>query len=118
MITDHIVALYGAKVLAFTKHDPSKLTIDLEHIDKNGNGATFIHTSPPGKTSIEGPGATVEKRIDELFLDPSTPQNAYRLETYRSTGSVSSTASQQLRCYFVSKCNFPANSPASTGSDR
>ena len=116
MITDHIVALYGAKVLAYTKHDPSKLVIDLEHIDKDGKGATFIHTSPPGKTSTEGPGSTVEKRIDELFLDPSTPQNAYRLETYRSTGSVSSTASQQLRCYFVSKCNFPETQPSTTAN--
>ncbi|EKM49737.1 uncharacterized protein PHACADRAFT_265387 [Phanerochaete carnosa HHB-10118-sp] len=117
VITDHIVALYGAKVLAFTKHDQSKLVIDLEHIDKDGKGATFIHTSPPGKTSTEGPGATVEKRIDELFLDLSTPENAYRLETYRSAGSVSATASQQLRCYFVSKCNFPTNPPASTRTD-
>ena len=59
----------------------------------------------------------LEKRIDELFLDQSTPENAYRLETYRSTGSVSATASQQLRCYFVSKCNFPANAPTSTLTD-
>lgn len=117
VITDHIVALYGAKILAYTKHDPSKLTIDLEHIDSSGKGATFIHTSPPGKTSTEGPGSTCETRIDELYLDKSSPENAYRLETYRSTGSVSATASQQLRCYFVTKCNFPENPPASTRTD-
>ena len=117
VITDHIVALYGAKVLAYTKHDPSKLVIDLEHIDPNGKGATFIHTSPPGKTSTEGPGATCETRIDEQYLDKSSPENAYRLETYRSTGSVSATASQQLRCYFVTKCNFPEKPPASTRTD-
>lgn len=46
-------------------------------------------------------------RIDELFLNNSTPENAYRLETFRSTGSISATASQQLRCYFVNKCHFP-----------
>ena len=117
VISDHIIALFGAKVLAFTKHDPSKLVIDLEHVDAAGRGATFIHTSPPGKTSTEGPGATCEARIDELYLDKSTPQNAYRLETYRSTGSVSAAASQQLRCYFVSKCNFPAVPPKSTRPD-
>ncbi|SRR6266550_616008 len=50
-------------------------------------------------------------RIDELFLDKSTPDNAYRLETFRSTGSISATASRQLRCHFVTKCNFPSNSP-------
>ncbi|KAK7689852.1 hypothetical protein QCA50_006491 [Cerrena zonata] len=117
VISDHIIALYGAKVLAYTKHDPSKLVIDLETIDPQGNSATFIHTSPPGKTSTEGPGSTCEARIDALYLDKSTPHNAYRLETFRSHGSVSSTASQQLRCYFVTKCNFPEVPPASTRTD-
>ena len=117
VISDHIIALFGAKVLAYTKHDPSKLVIDLEKIDEGGNGATFIHTSSPGTTTTEGPGATCESRIDELFLDVSTPEHAYRLETYRSQGSISATASQQLRCYFVTKCNFPENPPASTRTD-
>jgi glutamate dehydrogenase len=62
VISDHIIALFGAKVLAFTKHDPSTLVIDLERIDEKGNGATFIHTSPPGMTSNVGPGATCEAR--------------------------------------------------------
>ncbi|KAG5637874.1 hypothetical protein H0H81_002837 [Sphagnurus paluster] len=105
VISDHIIALFGAKILAYTKHDPSKLVIDLEKIDENG--ATFIHTSPPGLTVTEGPGATCEARIDEEFLDNSTPENAYRLETFRSAGSISATASQQLRCYFVTKCQLP-----------
>ncbi|KAH9953118.1 NAD-specific glutamate dehydrogenase [Russula dissimulans] len=114
IISDHIIALFGAKVLAYTKHDPSKFVIDLEKIDPDGNGATFIHTSAPGFTTTEGPGSHVEPRIDELFLDNATPNNCYRLETYRSTGSISATAHQQLRCYFVSKCNFPSHPPAST----
>ncbi|PPQ79211.1 LOW QUALITY PROTEIN: hypothetical protein CVT25_002817 [Psilocybe cyanescens] len=115
VISDHIIALFGAKIMAFTKHDPSQLVIDLERIDEKGNGATFIHTSPPGLTTTEGPGATCETRIDDLFLNNSTPQNAYRLETFRSTGSISATASQQLRCYFVTKCNFPSKPQASSG---
>jgi glutamate dehydrogenase len=56
-------------------------------------------------------------RIDELFLDKSTPSNAYRLETFRSLGLVSSTASQQLRCYFVTKCNFSNLSVSDTFTD-
>ncbi|KAF8129133.1 NAD-specific glutamate dehydrogenase [Mycena galopus ATCC 62051] len=104
VISDHIIALYAAKIQAYTKHDASTLNIDLEKINENGTGATFIHTSPPGVTSTEGPGATVEVRIDDLFLDTATP---YRLETFRSQGAVSATTSQQLRCYFVSKCSFP-----------
>jgi glutamate dehydrogenase len=47
-----------------------------------------------------------------LFLDNSTPEKAFRLETYRSTGAISSTISQQLRCYFVTKCTFPTSGPA------
>ncbi|KAE9387141.1 NAD-specific glutamate dehydrogenase [Gymnopus androsaceus JB14] len=112
VICDHIIALFGAKVLAF----PSKLGIDLEKIDENGNGATFIYTSPPGITTTEGPGATCESRIDTLFLDNSKPHNAYRLETFRSAGSISATASQQLRCYFVSKCVFP-DAPAAKDAE-
>ncbi|KAL4069971.1 Glutamate/Leucine/Phenylalanine/Valine dehydrogenase-domain-containing protein [Scleroderma yunnanense] len=117
VISDHILALFGAKVLSFTKHDPNKLVIDLEKIDEKGNGATFIHTSAPGLTSTEGPGATCESRIDTLYLDNSTPAKCYRLETYRSTGSISATASQQLRCYFITKCHFPSPPPTSTRTD-
>jgi glutamate dehydrogenase len=33
------------------------------------------------------------------------------METYRSTGAISSTVSQQLRCYFVARCVFPPAGP-------
>ncbi|KAF8578923.1 NADH-dependent glutamate dehydrogenase [Ramaria rubella] len=121
VISDHILALFGAKVLAFTKHDPNQLVIELEKItpgdDGHPKGAFFIHTSSPGVSTTEGPGATCERRIDQLFLDNSTPALAYRLETYRSTGPISARSSQQLRCYFVSRCAFPAERPASTRED-
>jgi glutamate dehydrogenase len=61
VISDHIIALFGAKVLAYTKHDPSKLAIDLEKIDDNG--AVFIHSSSPGETATEGPGSNCETRL-------------------------------------------------------
>ncbi|KAF9019934.1 NADH-dependent glutamate dehydrogenase [Hymenopellis radicata] len=109
VICEHIIALFGAKILAYTQHDPNKLVIDLEKIDEAG--ATFIHTSTAGLTATEGPGATCEARIDTLFLDNSTPEKAYRLETFRSAGAISATASQQLRCYFVTKCAFPDSPP-------
>ncbi|KAE9382432.1 hypothetical protein BT96DRAFT_952186, partial [Gymnopus androsaceus JB14] len=69
-------------------------------IDENGNRATFIHTSPPGITTTKGPGATCE----------------LKLETFRSAWSISATASQQLRCYFVSNCVFP-DSPATKDAE-
>ena len=61
-ISDHIIALFGAKVLAYTKRDPTKLAIDLETIAEDGSGATFIHNSSPGVTATIGPGATCERR--------------------------------------------------------
>lgn len=51
-----------------------------------------------------------------MFLDKSTPTKAYRLETFRSLGHISATTSQQLRCYFVTKCDF-SHQPASTRTD-
>jgi glutamate dehydrogenase len=44
--------------------------------------------------------------MDQKYLDKSSPLNAYRLETYRAAGSVSAKSTQQLRCYFLSKCQF------------
>ena len=70
-VADHVLALYGAKVLAFTKHDPSALFIELEKINPDGSGATFIHNSKPGVTATTGPGATCEKRYARFALVPS-----------------------------------------------
>lgn len=50
-----------------------------------------------------------------MFLDGATPEKCYRLETYRSGGAVSATAtSHQLRCYFISRCSFPKHAPEAT----
>jgi glutamate dehydrogenase len=118
VIADHVLALYSAKLLAYTKHDPEKLVIDLESVTTEDDvkagakeGAVFIHSSAAGVSARDGPGATVERRIDQLFLDKSTADKAYRLETYRSAGSISTTISQQLRCYFVAACEFPKTAP-------
>lgn len=48
--------------MAFTQHDANKLVIDLEQIAPDGERASFIHTSAPGVTSQDGPGATCEAR--------------------------------------------------------
>ena len=56
-------------------------------------------------------GTSLTRSIDSTYLDSSTPSRAYRLETYRSTGAISSTISQQLRCYFISRCVFPSTPP-------
>ncbi|CAK9782342.1 NAD-dependent glutamate dehydrogenase [Cutaneotrichosporon oleaginosum] len=122
-ISDSILGLYSAKLLAFTKHDPAALKIELEKVTTEEDckagvkeGAVFIHSSAAGVSAKDGPGATVEKRIDDMFIDKSTAEKAYRLESYRSAGSISSNVSQQLRCYFVTACEFPAGGATKTAS--
>ncbi|KAI9137136.1 Glutamate/Leucine/Phenylalanine/Valine dehydrogenase-domain-containing protein [Paraphysoderma sedebokerense] len=100
-IANHIMALYGAKIFAYTKHE-NVLDINLER--ETDIAAVYIHTSRPGVSVMSGP--MVEKRIDTRYLDNSSTPNAYRLETYRSLGTVSSSNATQLRCYFVAKCDF------------
>jgi glutamate dehydrogenase len=76
VIAEHIIALYGAKVLAFTKHDINKLIIDLDKVvapdPANGidGSAMYIHSSIPGVSATEGPGATCEKQSDQPHICP------------------------------------------------
>lgn len=51
----------------------------------------------------------IDVRIDSRYLDVSTRKLAFRLETYRSLGTVSSASQSQLRCYFIAKCDFVKN---------
>jgi len=111
-IVSHIVSLYGSKVQAYARAD-HKLKINLE---KEGEkSALYINTSTPGVTDLDGPN--VEQRIDEKYLDNSTPQKAYRLETYRSSGNPSKGLAHQLRCYFVAQCEFENPNPDPEESD-
>ncbi|CAD6909819.1 unnamed protein product [Tilletia caries] len=106
-VADHVMALYGAKILAYTKHS-NTLEIDLENVSEDG--AIFIHSSQPGKSQNEGP--QWEKRIDAAYLDKSSVAKAFRLETFRSAGTVSANSKQSLRCYFLSRCQFVEPIPA------
>ncbi|KAJ1671973.1 NAD-dependent glutamate dehydrogenase, partial [Spiromyces aspiralis] len=52
--------------------------------------------------------------VDKEFLDISTPECAYRVESYRSRGTVYDKSQSTLRAYFVTKCCFPEQPPATT----
>ncbi|KAF9288311.1 NAD-dependent glutamate dehydrogenase [Mortierella alpina] len=106
-IANHIMALYGAKIFAYTKND-NGLDINLER--ETEEGAVYIHTSHPGISQLYGPQH--EKRIDAKYLDVSSTERAYRLESYRSKGTVSSSSSTQLRTYFVRECSFVNPAPS------
>ena len=51
-ISKHIMALYSAKIFAYTKND-TNLEINLER--ETEDGALFIHTSKPGVSQTGGP---------------------------------------------------------------
>ncbi|KAJ1915487.1 NAD-dependent glutamate dehydrogenase [Mycoemilia scoparia] len=101
-VANHILAIYGSKIMNASKqHD--KLTVNLAQ--KSEQGAVYIHNSQPGISKTEGPH--YESIIDKEFLDVSTPELAYRMESFRSRGTVYDKTQSTLRAYFVSKCNFP-----------
>jgi glutamate dehydrogenase len=102
-ITDHILALYGAKIAAYTKGNTT-LEVNLER--ETDEGAVYIHSSKPGVAGLH-----YEKRMDERYLNGSVNTAAYRLESYRSLGTVSAEIPSSLRCYFVRKCKFAKENP-------
>lgn len=97
----------GAKIFAFIRSEHS-LDINLER--ETEENAVYINSSKPGLSNPNGPQH--EHKIDAKYLDPSTPELAYRLESYRSLGSVSTTISSTLRCYFIKRCEFVKPNPA------
>ncbi|ORX62688.1 NAD-dependent glutamate dehydrogenase [Hesseltinella vesiculosa] len=102
-IANHIMALYGAKIETFTKQK-SAFEINLEK--EAEDSSVYIHSSEPGISQVKGPQC--EKKIDEKFLDTSVPEGAYRVESYRSN---STDMASQIRCYFVTKCQFVNPTP-------
>jgi glutamate dehydrogenase len=59
-------------------------------------------------------GPCYEARIDEKYLNGSTPELAYRVETFRSASKLPGANEQQLRCYFVYQCDFANPNPGPT----
>ncbi|KAG1469130.1 hypothetical protein G6F56_003439 [Rhizopus delemar] len=104
-ISNHIMSLYGAKVLAYTKNE-NVLDINLQK--ETEDSAVYIHSSEPGVSQVYGPEH--EKTIDEKFLDVSIPSEAYRVESYRSRSNGGGLVSQ-IRSYFVTKCEFENKTP-------
>jgi len=100
-IASHILALFGAKIVEYTSNS-HQLQIDIQR--EHDAGAVFIHSSKPGVSEKEGP--QWERLIDEKYLNPSSVDHAFRLETYRSKDQASRTSTNQLRSYFLWRCEF------------
>ncbi|KAJ5504460.1 Glutamate dehydrogenase NAD-dependent [Penicillium fimorum] len=113
-IVTQILSLYAAKVAAYARDDKQlEIRLDKEAEDH----AVYIDTSRPGMVSIDGP--RYEERIDEKYVNHSKGANSYRVETFRSPSPLPGDNGQQLRCYFVYKCQFanPNPSPNETNID-
>ena len=111
-ITNHILSLYAGKVAAYARDDKQvQIRLDKEAPDH----AVYIDTSTPGVSVLTGP--QYEKRIDTKYLDTSTRENSYRVESFRSDSNMPGETSNKIRCYFVYKCHFPHPNPAPGETD-
>lgn len=115
-ICSHILSLYAAKVAAYARDDKKlEIRLDKEATDH----AVYIDTSQPG-VSVGG-GPRYEQRIDEKYVDGSTPERAYRVESFRSSSSLPDqdlgSDKQTIRCYFVYQCHFKNPKPGIEATD-
>ncbi|KAI1144400.1 NAD-specific glutamate dehydrogenase [Hypoxylon sp. FL0543] len=111
VIATHITSMYAAKVAAFARVDKrEEIRLDMEATDH----AIYIDTSVPGKSSLHGP--RFENRLEAKYLDHADPNKRFRVETFRSPGTISNDPSSKasLRCYFVYQCMFVDPNPDPT----
>ncbi|PVU90824.1 hypothetical protein BB559_004418 [Furculomyces boomerangus] len=106
IVAEHVVGLYAAEISAIAS---KKEKININFHRETPEASVFIHTSVPGISAIDGPH--YEVKIDSDYLDISTPECAYRLESYRSSGTVSQKYKSSVRAYFINKCDFPVVNP-------
>lgn len=84
------------------------IRLDKEAVDH----AVYIDTSKPGVSVIGGP--QYEQRISKKYLNISTTNAAYRVESFRSETPLPGSQDQQLRCYFIYQCEFEHPNPGPT----
>ncbi|KIO23889.1 hypothetical protein M407DRAFT_213963 [Tulasnella calospora MUT 4182] len=78
VIADHIIALFGAKLLAYTKRDPAQLVIDLEKITEEGqDGKEALYLNPLPQSSAPPIESTIFQVIKEASLLYCLPENPF-----------------------------------------
>ena len=112
-IIQHIVGLYGAKVLAIF-NSQEKLQLRLQQ--ETATSALYIVPSEPG--SEKSPSLLVESRIEDLYLkegykhEPTpvaftTSPGCYRVASYRTNGKIAENSPHHLRLFIVEQPQFP-----------
>jgi len=100
-VASNILSLYAAKLAAYARDDKR---LEIRLAKEASDHAVYIDTSTPGISVIEGP--RYEHRIDEKYIDGSTPTRSYRVESFRSNNALPDNPDQSLRCYFIYQCQF------------
>ena len=111
-IARHITGLYAAKLLNDASADPSPLNLRL--VQEKPTGAMYIVPSLPNNRK-KNPSESIEYRIEQEYLQEGfyLPKEelcdggAYRVQVYRTWGTVSEDSDTKLRLFFVQKCNLP-----------
>ena len=111
-VASNVLSLYAAKIAAYARAD-KKLEIRLAK--EATDHAVYIDTSKPGISVIDGP--RYEQRIDEKYIDGSTNERSYRVESFRATNALPENPDAQLRCYFVYQCQFDNQNPGRDETD-
>jgi len=111
-ITNNILSLYAAKIAAFARDD-KKLEVRLAK--ESSEHAVYIDTSIPGISVVDGP--RFEQRIDEKYINGSTHDMSYRVESFRSDSALPDNEDHQMRCYFIYKCYFANPKPGCDNTD-
>lgn len=108
VISNHITSLYAAKVAAVVREDKrEEIRLSMEAADR----ALYIDTSEPGMSYNNGP--KYEQRLEAKYLDGSTTNKRFRVETFRSPSNLTGTSTSKatVRCYFVYQCQFVEPNP-------
>ncbi|KAL2422033.1 NAD-specific glutamate dehydrogenase [Exophiala dermatitidis] len=111
-VASNILSLYAAKLAAYARDDKK---LEIRVAKEAADHAVYIDTSKPGLSNIGGPG--YEQRIDEKYIDGSTPSKSYRVESFRSTNALPENPDESLRCYFVYQCQFQNSNPGPDETD-
>lgn len=121
-IASHILSLYGAKLQALalaaaggadcqTADDgtgvPDSTDAPVRLVREADNHAIYIDTSFPGVTDTSGP--QFEQRLERKYLNDK--EHVFRVESFRSVMSDWGKPGQELRTYFVYKCDFVEPNP-------
>jgi len=108
-IAEHITTLYGAKMI--NQATGSELALNLQQ--EKPTGATYIVPSMPGQI-VGNPSEQIEYRIEQEYLregyiPPKTKlgeNSAFRVQVYRTSGTISENSTVKLRMFFVQKSEF------------